>query len=292
MRIISQCDQRALRVTALGALCGILCTAPQPAAAQIPWNRKLVGASLSGAALAVNDSLRGMPPWVSPVASAVLPGMGQLVRGDHRGAIYFIAEAFLVQRFVSLQSEARREKNRYHDIALKVARAPFGPEIRDTVFEYFEQMGKFVESGPFDTDPGPQLVPPIDESTYNGSIWALARRTYIGNSSVPADTALSYQAALAFYRSRAIGPGFRWSWRNAGIEQDLFRQTIQRGDETFRRATQQLGLLLANHFLSAVDAFVSQRLSRRGLPVNVDHSLIVEPRTGTARVGLEVGIGF
>ncbi|MBE0591666.1 MAG: hypothetical protein IH616_04620 [Gemmatimonadales bacterium] len=201
------------------------------------------------------------PVWLPPAASAVVPGSGQLLQGQSRGAIYLAVEGLLLVRFFSFQTEGRRESDRYRDLAFAVARAPFEPSVRDTVFEYFEQMGRYVESGPFDSDPGPGLVPPTDERTYNGNIWALARSTFFTNpDSIPDVESEEYQRALQFYRSRAIGTEFLWSWRNAGLEQDLYRQSIRRSDEGFRRATEQLGLLLANHLISAVDAFVTGRL--------------------------------
>lgn len=202
-----------------------------------------------------------VPVWLPPVASAVVPGSGQLLMGQGRGVIYLAVEGLLLVRFFSFQSDGRRESDRYRDLAFSVARAPFSPSVRDTVFEYFEQMGRYVESGPFDTDPGPGLVPPIDERTYNGAIWELARNTFFTDPDATPDVdSEEYQRALEFYRARAIGPEFLWSWRNAGLEQDLYRQSIRLSDDGFRRATQQLGLLLANHLISAVDAFVSGRL--------------------------------
>ena len=233
----------------------------------------------------------GSGPWMAPIASAIIPGTGQLLRGEDRGAIYLIAEAFLLHRFVSLWTDAHRNEDQYRELALRIARAAYDPEPRDTVFEYFEQMGKFSESGPFDTDPGTRLVPPTDEATYNGSIWALARRTFFSGNTIPADTSVTYQAALAFYRRRAIGPNFQWSWQGATVEQDLFRQTIRDGDETFRQATRQLGLLLANHFLSAVDAFVSQRLNARRGRIMVEHRVWTAGPTG-AGMRVKVGISF
>jgi hypothetical protein len=215
------------------------------------------------------------------------------MRGQDRGAIYLVAEAFVLQRFVSLWKQSHREENMYRDLALKVARAPFAPMTRDTVFEYFEQMGRYGESGPYDTDPGPRLAPPADETTYNGNIWALARHTYFTSSTTPPDTSIAYQSALAFYRAHAIGPNYLWSWKQAGIEQDLFRQSIKQGDDTFRQATQQLGLLLANHFISAVDALVSERLSRHGRRIRVAHQLWLPPTTqktgAEARMLIEIG---
>jgi hypothetical protein len=203
--------------------------------------------------------------WARPLASAVIPGTGQLLGGRERGALYLVVEAFLLTRSLALSAEGRRERDRYRELALVVARSQFTPTDRDTVFEYFEQMGRYVESGPFDTDPGPALVPPVDERTYNGQIWALARRTYFADPDLPPPTdAPEFQSALAFYSSRAIGPNYQWSWRNAGVEQDLYRQTIRESDEAFRQASQGLGLILANHLLSTVDAAITERLARRG----------------------------
>ena len=112
----------------------------------------------------------------------------------------------------------RREREQFHDLAFAVARAAFSPTIRDTTFEYFAQMGKFVESGPFDADPGSGFAPATDESTFNGSIWALARRTFLSNpDSIPDPASPTYQRAIAFYGSRAVGPNFQWSWLGAEL---------------------------------------------------------------------------
>jgi hypothetical protein len=149
------------------------------------------------------------------------------------------------------------------------------------VFEYFEQIAKYLESGPFDTDPGTALVPPLDENTYNGSIWALARRTFLPDPDSIADVdSEEYQRALEFYRQRAVGPNFLWSWRNAGLEQDLYRQSIRRSDEGFRRATQQLGLLLANHLISAIDALITGRLRSNDQALSVQAAVLTRSDGG------------
>lgn len=204
----------------------------------------------------------GKAVWVRPLASLLIPGTGQLLSGHARGAVYLAAEALLITRALTLNSEGSRDQDRYRELATVVARAAYDPVLQDTVFEYYEQMGRWVESGPFDTDPGPALVPPTDERTYNGQIWRLARTTFFPDPDQdPQTDAPEYQRALAFYTSRAIGPNFRWSWRNAGLEQDLYRQTIAASDDAFRGATTTLGILLVNHLLSAVDAFITERLT-------------------------------
>ena len=233
--------------------------------------------------------------WVRPLSSALVPGTGQLLGRRERGALYLIAEAFFVVRFIGFQNEGRRERSRYRDLALDVARAAFDPVLRDTTFEYFEQMGRFVESGPYDVDPGPDIVPPTDPATYNGRIWELARQTFfIDSATPPLPGDPDYERALEFYQRRAIGPNFRWSWRNAGLEQDLFRQAIRESDRAFRLASQQLGLLLANHVLSAVDAFVAHRLAGDSHDLAVHTELWAPPEAGVRDLGitLSVRIGF
>ena len=200
--------------------------------------------------------------WVRPVASLLLPGTGQLMAGQPRAAIYFAAELYLVARLIQLNTDANREAERFRNLAYDVARAPFDPGPRDTVFEYYETMERFIESGLYDLDPGAAFVPEADPTTYNGSMWLLARRTFWTNPDVPPDqTSPEYQRALQFYQSRAVGPGYQWSWRSAGLEHDEFRQSIRRSDAAFRSAQDRVGLLLANHVLSAVDAIISTRLS-------------------------------
>jgi len=220
--------------------------------------------------------------WWRPVASAIIPGSGQLIAGQDRGAVYLAVEAVLLVQLFSARSEATRERDRYKGLAFDVARAQFAPARRDTVFEYFEQLERFVESGAFDTDPGPALVPPTDESTYNGNVWKLARETFLPDPGNLDTTSHEYQRALEFYRGRAVGPNFQWSWRDAGLEQDLYSRSIKRSDDAFRSSTQYLGLLLVNHLLSAIDAFVSYRLGQTVVQVQVESSLRLIPGGGGA----------
>ena len=218
-----------------------------------------------------------------PLASLLVPGSGQLLAHQDRGAVYLAAEVYLVSRFVQLQHDARREADRYQAMAYDIARRVFGPTRRDTVFEYYEQMERFVESGAYDRDPGDAFVPESDPGTYNGSVWLLARRTFWEDPDAPPDpTSPAYWRALQFYQARAVGAGFLWTWRDHSLEHQVFRESIRRSDNAFRRAQNQVGLLLANHVVSAVDALISNRLAAAtGRPAAVHTSL--GPR-GSAQV--------
>ena len=243
--------------------------------------------------LAASDTAQppARPSWLPPLSSLLVPGSGQLIMGQERGAIYLVLEALFITQALSSSSEGSREGDRYRELAFTVARAPFDPVKGDTAFEYYEKLTDFIESGPYDTDPGPDLVPPTDERTFNGAQWALARETFFADpDNPPPSDSPEYQQALRFYRQRAVGPNFLWTWRNAGLEQDLYRQTIRSSDEAFRRATTWLGLLLVNHLVSAVDAFITTRLAENGSRVRVESA--VEGSAGSRspvwRVGLAV----
>ncbi len=226
-------------------------------------------ASLAGIVSVVAASVAGAQQqkpspniFVRPLASLLVPGTGQLLAHQDRGAVYLAAEVYLVSRFLQLDHEALAEARRFQDLAFDVARRSYVPMRRDTIFEYYEQMERFAESGSYDTDPGPAFVPEADSLTYNGAVWLLARRTFWEDPNVrPDPTSPPYWRALQFYQARAVGPNFLWSWRDHSLEHEVFRDYIKRSDTAFRRAQNQIGLLLANHVLSAVDALISARMS-------------------------------
>lgn len=236
----------ARRLGSLALLPVAMCLAPLPA---------------SGQRLAA-DSTAQRRPWLRPAASLLLPGSGQLLARQDRGALYLATEVYVLAQFLRLNHAGRGEARRFRDLAFAVARRPYGPATRDTTFEYFEQMERFTASGAFSLGSGSTIVPETDPSTYNGAVWLLARRTYWDDPNAPPpNDSQAYLRALDFYVRRAIGPNFQWSWRDAALEQQEFRLAIHTSDDAFRRAQSQLGLLLANHLVSAIDALVSNRLS-------------------------------
>ncbi|MGH7674067.1 MAG: hypothetical protein ACREMV_02250 [Gemmatimonadales bacterium] len=226
--------------------------------------------------------------WVRPVASLVVPGTGQLMAGQDRGALYIATEIVLLSRYVELSSQGDDAAARYRDLAFDVARRNYAPTRRDTVFEYYEQMQRFAASGEYDRDPGTVFVPEPDPATYNGSVWLLARRTFWADpDSTPDPASTEYQQAVQFYVDRAVGPAFQWSWHDAPLEQQAFSETIRESDGAFREAQTYLGLLIANHLVSAVDAFISSRLAEGlGRPARLETT--VGPG-GSAVLGLRIG---
>jgi hypothetical protein len=65
---------------------------------------------------------------------------------------------------------------------------------------------------------------------------------------------------VAFYTARAYDQLYRWSWTNAPLEYARFLALIDESNDANRLAMVDLGVVIANHFLSTVDAFISFRL--------------------------------
>jgi hypothetical protein len=124
-------------------------------------------------------------------------------------------------------------------------------------------MTHYLEAGRFDATPGGGLDPEPDSTTFNGSVWLLARRTYWSDPGVvPDTTSVEWQRAVAFYRARAYDQLYRWSWTNAPREYSAFLALIGESNDANRRAMMNLGIVIANHFLSTVDAYITIRVRR------------------------------
>jgi hypothetical protein len=219
------------------------------------------------AALSADGAPRRRRSWLAPVASAIIPGSGQLMLRQTRAVPYAAIEIYAVAQFIQSRRQARDQRADYRDLARLAARARFGGPFPVGDFEYYERMETFLASGEFDRIPGGPLDPETDITTFNGSIWLLARRTFWGDPDLPPPPdSPQFQDAIEFYTRRAVGEHFRWSWEGAELEQDHFRRTIRRSNDAFRRASQFLGVALANHALAAVDAMISVRLQHTSSP--------------------------
>lgn len=199
--------------------------------------------------------------WIRPLASLLVPGSGQLLAGRDRGLMYLAAEVWFVARALALSQQGRREKDHFLTLGYDVARLPFNPTRVSGPWEYYETMSHFVESGAYNLAGPGAFQPETDTLTFNGAMWLLARRNFfVHPDSIPPTTDPAYQAALSFYRRRAYGDQYRWSWKDARLEMDVYRHAIRSSDDDFRQATNYLGAILVNHLASAVDAFITLRI--------------------------------
>ena len=236
-------------------------------ARQQGWVAASRGAAAPGVAGGAAQPGRAQPRWWAPLASAALPGTGQAALGQDRALGYLAVEAYGWLRYASDIREARRQRSGYRNLASRVARANLSDARPAGDFEYYERMEHYVESGVFDAGAEEGVQPETDPESYNGFIWLRARTTFWENPTTPPPVGSdAYIAAMEYYSERAIKPEFRWSWRNAQLEQDVFRRTISRSNEAFRRSIQDLGVLIANHALSTVDAYVSVRVRHARAP--------------------------
>lgn len=218
--------------------------------------------SIDGRPRLQSDSTSGGTPW-SILTSAIVPGTGQALLGQDRVVAYLAIEAYAWARYAADVREGRLARASYRNLASEVARKPFSTTRPAGDFDYYERMEKFVSSGAFDAIPGGDLDPEPDTTTSNGAIWLLARQTFWTNpNSPPPRTAPEYGFAENFYRDRAVGPDYQWSWSNARLQYAEYRRTIRRSNNAYRTSLQDLGLVIANHALSTVDAFITVRLRR------------------------------
>lgn len=253
--------------------------AQQPSAVALvarDWRRQTAAAGSRGGTIAIPtpivaalapDAPSGSKPapWWAPTASLVLPGAGQATLRQARGVAYVAAETFLWLQIAASRTDLNKEEGRFRALAADVARKRFGGALPSGSWEYYESMEKFLESGLFDRIPGGAVDPETDTLTYNGARWLLARQNNWRDPAVaPALGSVEYQRALAAYQSEAITDAYRWSWRDAQLQQDVFKQTIARRNKAFQRGTSLLGLVYANHLFSMIDAYIGVRVRRFG----------------------------
>jgi hypothetical protein len=231
-----------------------------PPASSFPRQRPL-GWPPSSAALQAES---GVGPGAAFLASAILPGAGQYLLGAERWVPYLVLEAWAGISYLDRRADARALERTYRDLAWVVPRRlSESPLRRDTTFEYYELLAQYDASGLFDMDEQLSGVQPErDETTYNGAVWRLARSLYLpGGVLFPVDSP-EYQRALAHYVQNAIPSSYYWAWGESDLEQQAYVELIQRSDDAYRAATQLLGLMVANHVVSAVDALVTARVRR------------------------------
>jgi hypothetical protein len=225
-----------------------------------PWNTDTVTSKFGG-------SFGRLPVWSAPIASALVPGLGQARLGQDRFVAYLALETYLLIEYFKNEREGNHNADSFRAIARDIARRGFPGSRPDTVWQYYEKVEKYDASGVFSKSLTGPIVPETDTLTYNGQQWILARKVHgIPLDQNPANN-VRYADAVAYYASRAITQPYGWSWVNASFEKDIFKQTIGKSNDAYRRATGDLIALMANHIVSSIDAFSSVRLiqSRAGV---------------------------
>ncbi|HEX5577088.1 MAG TPA: hypothetical protein VFX40_01875 [Gemmatimonadaceae bacterium] len=216
---------------------------------------------------AQSSEKRANSPLTVTLASAVVPGTGQILLRQRRAAAYLALEAAGVAVYIARSRDGRSQRSRYREIARTVARSTLSPGGPDGDWDYYERMEKYIASGEFDLVPGGPIEPETDEETYNGSVWLLARQTYWRDpGTAPDPGSAEYAAAMRFYEDRAAGVDMRWSWAGKSEDFGKFRAAIDASNSAFRSAGHTASLVIANHFLSAIDAYVSVRTRLRREP--------------------------
>jgi len=189
---------------------------------------------------------------LAPIASAIVPGTGQLTLGNDRSVVYLAAEVIGWWRFNKSSHEQAQQEAAFKMIARTVARSHFSSAPPDGDWTYYETMRDFPESGSYSLSNGGAVVPETDVTTYNGHLWQQLLATNPTTA-----------AALASYEAQAIKPNFQWSWRNAQLQYDQFVRTTDKRNDAHSAALQDLIFIAANHVLSMVDAFATFRLQIR-----------------------------
>ena len=222
-----------------------------------------------------------VPPAAAPptagkhafLASLAVPGAGQYMMGQSRWVPYVLVESFGWLRFGERRSRAGRLADRYRDLAWTAARQMSGGARRDTSFAYYELLTKAMRSGRYDADPAAGGIQPEEDlTTYNGEQWRLARALFVPLGSPGTPGTMEYASALLYYEIHAIPDSYAFAWASAE-DQAQFADLIEDSDDAYSASTIALGLILANHLTSSIDALITARLRRAGHDVRFESGI-------------------
>jgi len=215
----------------------------------------------ASAQLRTEGSFAAAPaPAAAAGRSLVLPGWGQRSLGQRRAWVYLALEAGLWAYWGDRRAAGAEARSGYRDLAWSQARLASGSR-QDGDWAYYETLEEWTRSGAFDADAARAgIQPEEDPTTFNGYVWSLARGQFLPGTGAPDENDPRYARALAYYEARAYGAAFLWDWSGKEGELVRYKALIRESDERFQHATNALGAVLANHLLSATDAFLSTRL--------------------------------
>jgi hypothetical protein len=212
------------------------------------------------------------------LASLAVPGAGQYMLGQARWVPYAVVETYGWLRFTERRSTASRLARRYRDLAWSSARAGTGVERRDTTFAYYELLTKSTRSGAFDAAPSEDGVQPEDDpATYNGEQWRLARALFVPLGSAGLPGTPGYDAALGYYMANAIPDAYAFAWPS-GTDRARYTALIKDSDDAYSSSSIVVGLILANHLTSSIDALITARLRRGGRDLRFESGIVPDER--------------
>jgi len=231
-----------------------------------------------------------IPVYRPVLLSAALPGAGQIYRGQKRGFAYIAAEVVSVTTWAFFRNEGNNNRDEYIDFARVHSREtvathdPWWGLIQDRIhpelvgdWDYYEHMSQYRRSGRYDRDLNndysltgnlADLDPEIEYTdSFNNRQWRIARINYFESDPENPDNYFGTQAdtlaAKDFYAKTAVTEAFAWDWgppeEFGTANQNEFSRIIDDADSAFRRASFSLGILLANHVISTIDAYISAK---------------------------------
>lgn len=219
------------------------------------------GTARAGSPQEATGAVAGPGPATSFLSSLILPGSAQWMQGQDRSYLYLGLELLGWIGFLHERHQGADYRNGYQDLAHTYALLAGDESGSPGGFSYYETLGRYVASGAWDADPAAEgLQPETDPDTYNGTVWSLAADLYLSGESGTEDPE-AVRMALLYYQERAYPPEHAWDWSGNSEQMSRYGDLIERSDESFRRSTVILGAVVANHLLSAVDGFLSSRLS-------------------------------
>ena len=196
-------------------------------------------------------------PASHTLLSLAVPGLGQHRQGKSRKWIFAGLEVAAWAIYFERRSAGGALRNDYQDFAWQEGRIQSGMRV-DGDFNYYETLSKWNRSGAFDRDEGQSgLQPEEAPATFNGTIWLRAQGIFLGDGGQPGDP--GFAQALEYYEARAYQTEFLWDWSDSPDGQTRLGGLISESDSRFAQATTAIGIVIANHLASAIDAFLGSR---------------------------------
>ncbi len=214
-------------------------------------------------------------PASHTLLSLAVPGLGQHKQGKARKWAFAALEVMALSAYVERRRSGSALRRDYRAFAWEAGRVQIGARV-DGDFDYYETLSKWLRSGAFDGDAGSGgIQPEQDPETFNGMIWARAQGIFLGGGGREGDP--GFAQAIEYYEERAYGSTFLWDWSSDPEGRERLGDMISETDGRFRQATTAVGIVIANHVASAIDAY----LSARG--VTTPASMGFAPRRGGLR---------